>query len=60
MKPDWKIILPIVIILQLFIVIWQNEDNETQVLGWVQENGVKIKSIETHLMKTDPTYVQTE
>ena len=42
----------------LVVVVIQNEFNETQILGWVQEYGERIESVETHLIKTDPTYVQ--
>jgi len=60
MKIDISIILQIVIIVLLIAVLWQNEDNETQMLGWIQEYGDKVNSIETHLIKTDPDYVQVE
>ena len=55
-----SLVLQVIIIIMLFVIVYQNEINETQILGWVQEYGEKIESIETHLMKTDPSYVQTK
>ena len=60
MKIDISMALHFIIITLLVIVVIQNETNETQVLGWVQEYGAKVASMETHLIKTDPSYVQTQ
>jgi hypothetical protein len=46
------------IIALLLIIVFQNESNEDQILGWVQEYGAIVNSMETHLIKTDPTYIQ--
>ena len=59
MKIDISSVLHCVIIALLVIVIYQNEVNETQILGWVQEYGERIESIERHLMKTQD-YEQTK
>ena len=53
-------ILQVAILVLLLLVVYQNETNETQILGWVQEYGEKVESIEIHLMKTDPTYIQID
>ena len=57
MKIDVSMVLHFVIIVLLFIVVYQNETNETQILGWVQQYGARVESMENHLIKTDPTYV---
>ena len=57
---DIKTALLMLIIALLAIVIYQNEDNEDQILGWVQENRTIIQSMEAHLVKTDPTYVKVD
>jgi hypothetical protein len=46
------------IIALLLIIVFQNESNEDQILGWVQEYGAIVNSMETHLIKTDPSYIQ--
>tara|TARA_R110000782_G_scaffold62748_1_gene128834 strand:+ start:72 stop:248 length:177 start_codon:yes stop_codon:yes gene_type:complete len=55
---DIKTILLAITIALLLVVIYQNEDNEDQILGWVQEYGGIVNSIEKHLIKTDPSYIQ--
>ena len=55
---DIKTVLLLLTIALLGIIIYQNEDNEHQILGWVQGNLQVIESMEEHLVKTDPTYVK--
>jgi hypothetical protein len=50
--------MQLAIIALLLIIVFQNESNEDQILGWVQEYGAIVNSMETHLIKTDPTYIQ--
>jgi hypothetical protein len=50
--------LQLIVIALLLIIVFQNESNENQILGWVQEYGEIVNSIEKHLIKTDPSYIQ--
>jgi hypothetical protein len=55
LDPQWP---QLIVIALLFIIVYQNEENENQILGWVQKYGDIVNSMETHLIKTDPNYIQ--
>ncbi len=55
-----NIILLWVIVVLLVIVIGQNHINESQTLIWLEDIELRVKSIELHLIKTDPEYTQFE
>ncbi len=55
-----NIILLWIIVALLIIVIGQNHINEAQTLIWLEDIELRVKSIELHLIKTDPEYTQFE
>ena len=66
MKVDLSLILQITIAVMLLFVIYQDHDNESQLLIWLEDAEAerseiekRIRSMENHLNKTD-NYAQTE